>query len=140
MADKNEESREVYEELSKVLQEYQGNWNGLEHDKQDGTLTFYINDKTYKLRPVESDLTVTITADVGEALTGFKALQREIRANTKAARGLESAYNDLKSVQFVDEELAKREDVQCPECDGSGIVSIGEGIRGVKKCDRCHAE
>lgn len=41
------------------------------------------------------ELTVKVSADVGEALTGFKALQRELRETTKAARELESAYKDL---------------------------------------------
>lgn len=147
MADFKEESRGVYEELAKVLKEYHGNWDGLEYIKKSGELIFYINDEAYKFRPSDEEeevsvggLTVTVNADVGDAIKGFKALQRELRKTAQEARELESAYNDLKSVQFVDEDLAKREDVQCPECDGSGIVSIGEGIRGVKKCDRCHAE
>src|SRR5690554_3372797 len=42
-----------------------------------------------------SELTVTIDADVDEAVAGFKRLQRELRETTKAVRELESAYKDL---------------------------------------------
>lgn len=41
------------------------------------------------------ELTVKVAADVGEALTGFKALQRELRETTKAAREMEQAYEDV---------------------------------------------
>src|SRR5690625_3495973 len=41
------------------------------------------------------ELSVKVSADVGEALTGFKALQRELRETTKAARELERAYEDV---------------------------------------------
>ena len=41
------------------------------------------------------DLTVKITADVDEAVAGFKRLQRELRETTKAVRELESAYKDV---------------------------------------------
>lgn len=41
------------------------------------------------------DLTVSITADVDEAVAGFKRLQRELRETTKAVRELESAYKDV---------------------------------------------
>src|SRR5699024_8431585 len=34
----------------------------------------------------QSGITVTVTADVGEAISGFKALQRELRETTKAVR------------------------------------------------------
>lgn len=30
--------------------------------------------------------------------------------------------------------IKKRE---CEKCGGSGVLSLGEGIRGIKKCDRC---
>src|SRR5690625_5362537 len=42
------------------------------------------------------DLSVKITADVDEAITGFKSLSRELREATKAARELEQAYSDVK--------------------------------------------
>lgn len=42
-----------------------------------------------------SDISISVTADVAEALTGFKALQRELRETTKAVRELENAYEDL---------------------------------------------
>src|SRR5690625_4733423 len=45
-----------------------------------------------------SELNVKISADVGEAITGFKALQRELRDTTKAARELEGAYKDVEEV------------------------------------------
>jgi|SRR5690625_4855456 len=41
------------------------------------------------------DLSVKITADVDEAVAGFKRLQRELREATKAARELEQAYSDV---------------------------------------------
>lgn len=44
------------------------------------------------------ELTVKVSADVGEALIGFKALQRELRETTKAVRELESAYKDAEKV------------------------------------------
>jgi len=43
------------------------------------------------------DLTINITADVDEAVTGLKRLQRELRETTKAVRELESAYKGLNS-------------------------------------------
>lgn len=82
------------------------------------------------------DLSITINADVGDAITGFKALQRELRKTTKEARELESAYEDLAkkmgegtadsarlsakslerlasaSTKELHEELAKREGVE----------------------------
>src|SRR5690625_4969534 len=85
------------------------------------------------------ELTVKVTADVGEAITGFKALQRELRATTKAARELEQAYEDLKDAHFTDEDARRLAGTvvdladACANCGGSGFVSIGEGIRGVKK-------
>ena len=72
------------------------------------------------------ELSVKVSADVGEAITGFKALQRELRETTRAARELEQAYKDA--------ETAVNKNA-CADCGGSGFVSIGEGIRGVKKCD-----
>lgn len=82
------------------------------------------------------ELTVKVAADVGEALTGFKALQRELRETTKAAREMEQAYEDVEkaiapntidistketeasffdlsevSTKELSEELAKREGV-----------------------------
>ena len=50
-----------------------------------------------------SDMTIRITADVGEAITGFKALQRELRETTKAARELEQAYKDAEKVVNLSE-------------------------------------
>lgn len=41
------------------------------------------------------DLAISITADVDEAVTGLKRLQRELRETTKAVRELESAYKDV---------------------------------------------
>lgn len=41
------------------------------------------------------DLTINITADVDEAVTGLKRLQRELRETTKAVRELEQAYKDV---------------------------------------------
>lgn len=50
-----------------------------------------------------SNLTVTVTADVNEAITGFKALQRELRETTKAARELEQAYKDVEKAVYLSE-------------------------------------
>src|SRR5690625_2575521 len=44
------------------------------------------------------ELTISIQADVKDALTGFKALQRKLRETTKAARELEQAYKDAENV------------------------------------------
>src|SRR5690625_4780772 len=120
MADyKNEESREVEFNERKIVS-----------CRKDGhPCCFDECEENVEKPPKQSELIVTITADVGDAIKGFKSLQRELRETTKAARELESAYNDLNSAYF-----AKREDAQCSECGGSGIVSIGEGIKGVKIC------
>lgn len=49
------------------------------------------------------ELLVKVSADVGEALTGFKALQRELRETTKAVRELESAYEDVEKAVYLSE-------------------------------------
>lgn len=54
------------------------------------------------------DLTVKVSADVGDALTGFKALQRELRETTKAARELEQVYADLEEAIKVTEPVARK--------------------------------
>lgn len=41
------------------------------------------------------DLTISITADVDEAVTELKRLQRELRKTTQEVRELESAYKDV---------------------------------------------
>src|SRR5699024_4397482 len=41
------------------------------------------------------DLSVKITADVGEAISGFKALQRELRETTKVVREYEKAIENI---------------------------------------------
>lgn len=41
-----------------------------------------------------SDIAITITADVDEAVSDLKRLQREIRKTVKEVRELESAYKD----------------------------------------------
>ena len=47
-------------------------------------------------RPYESvgEITVSVNANVDDAVAGFKRLQRELRETTKAVRELESAYKD----------------------------------------------
>lgn len=42
-----------------------------------------------------SDISIKVTADVAEAITGFKALQRELRETTKAAREYEDAIESI---------------------------------------------
>ena len=42
------------------------------------------------------ELTITVNADMSDAITGFKALQRELRETTKVAREAEAAINALK--------------------------------------------
>src|SRR5690625_2050161 len=49
------------------------------------------------------DLTIKVTADVNDAITGFKALSRELREATKAARELEQAYSDVKKAKDLRE-------------------------------------
>ena len=51
------------------------------------------------------DLTISITADVDEAVTGLKRLQRELRETTKAVRELESAYKDLHDAEKASKRL-----------------------------------
>lgn len=51
------------------------------------------------------DLTISITADVDEAVAGFKRLQRELRETTKAVRELESAYKDLHDAENASKRL-----------------------------------
>src|SRR5690625_2337806 len=52
------------------------------------------------------DLTFKVTADVNDAITGFKALSRELREATKAARELEQAYSSAAEA-YEDVEKAK---------------------------------
>lgn len=67
------------------------------------------------------DLTITVTADVDDAVTELKRLQRELRKTTQELREYESSLKGI--------------DDKCRICNGSGFVSIGEGVRGVRKCD-----
>lgn len=30
--------------------------------------------------------------------------------------------------------------IVCPKCNGNGIVSLGEGIKGIQKCPVCHGK
>lgn len=66
-------------------------WNPFEYSGGDNEARIAEGDS----KP--SDISIRITADVGEALTGFKALQRELRETTKAARELEQAYKDAET-------------------------------------------
>lgn len=95
MADKK--SREVYEGLKEALKTYKGGWDGIELDNDD-TLTFHISGKEYRFQPVVDTapgISVKVTADVAEAITGFKALQRELRETTKAAREYEDVIESI---------------------------------------------
>lgn len=76
MADLNEESREVGFDAKREAIEY---WT-----KEDGLSPESTN-----------DITVKVSADVSEAITGFKALSREIREVTKAIREYEAAVEDV---------------------------------------------
>jgi len=42
-----------------------------------------------------NELTITVKADMSEAIAGFKALQRELRETTKAAKETEKAFREL---------------------------------------------
>ncbi len=81
MADLNEESREVGFDAKREAIEY---WSKEENGIEDEV-------------PTESpnDISVKVTADVSEAITGFKALQREIRETTKAIREYEEAVEGV---------------------------------------------
>src|SRR5690625_3134426 len=46
-----------------------------------------------------SDIAITISADVNEAVTGLKRLHRELRKTTQVVRELESSYKDLYDVE-----------------------------------------
>ena len=52
------------------------------------------------------DLTIKVTADVDDAITGFKALSRELHEATKTARELEQAYSSAAEA-YEDVEKAK---------------------------------
>ena len=49
------------------------------------------------------DLTIKVTADVNDAITGFKSLSRELREATKVARELEQAYSDVEKAKDIRE-------------------------------------
>ena len=49
------------------------------------------------------DLTIKVTADVNDAITGFKALSRELREATKVAREMEQAYEDVEKAKDLRE-------------------------------------
>lgn len=52
-------------------------------------------DFTEEFTDSPNDISVKVTADVDEAITGFKALQREIRETTKAIREYEEAVEGV---------------------------------------------
>ena len=70
------------------------------------------------------DLTVKITADVDEAVAGFKRLQRELRETTKAVRELESAYKDA--------EKASKTSIMQIDADGN-LTMIGADFEEPKE-------
>jgi len=51
------------------------------------------------------DLAISITADVDEAVTDLKRLQRELRKTTKEVRELESAYKDMHGAEDASKRL-----------------------------------
>lgn len=61
-----------------------------------------------------SDITVTISADVDEAVSGFKRLQRELRKTSQEAREMEQAYKDVEQAIISDKIVSINEmrDVQ----------------------------
>lgn len=63
--------------------------------KEKGFVNAYGNNDVKLSDGNPSDITISITADVDEAVAGFKRLQRELRETTKAVRELESAYKDV---------------------------------------------
>lgn len=67
------------------------------------------------------ELTISIQADVKDAITGFKALQRELRETTKAARELEQAYKALEDVPMQINEYGRLEPIINVEMDGKEI-------------------
>src|SRR5690625_4332943 len=58
---------------------------------------------TDKREDKTGDLSIKVTADVNDAITGFKALSRELREATKAARELEQAYSDVEKAKDLRE-------------------------------------
>lgn len=52
------------------------------------------------------EITVTINADVSEAITGLKTLQRELRETTKAVREYEAAMKDA-VIEIDGKEIAR---------------------------------
>lgn len=120
---KSREVRRVYNELKGVfLEKPRGDWNSIGVSIDGECLEIGIGDVEYSFRPyVEStngddfdakreaieywskddvpsespnDMAVKVSADVSEAITGFKALSREIREATKAIREYEAAVED----------------------------------------------
>ncbi len=45
------------------------------------------------------EISIKVNADMSEAITGFKALRRELRETTKAARETEKALRELEEAQ-----------------------------------------
>src|SRR5690625_3425285 len=74
------------------------------------------------------ELSVKITADVDEAVAGFKRLQRELREATKAARELEQAYS---SAVEAYEDVEKAKDLR----EGNVIIDGKKVARAVYATD-----
>jgi dimeric dUTPase (all-alpha-NTP-PPase superfamily) len=47
--------------------------------------------------------------------------------------------NEWRGFKFwsTDQEPRKSKKIMCPTCKGSGMIPIGEGVRGIKKCPDC---
>lgn len=48
-----------------------------------------------------------------------------------------SACRDYGDQLFRSITIVSQKESPCRECDGKGFVAIGEGIRGIRKCEFC---
>ena len=82
------------------------------------------------------DMSIKVTADVGDAITGFKALSRELREATKAAREMEQAYY---SATEAYEDVEKAKDIR----EGNVIIDgkkVSDTIYATDFCLSTHRD
>src|SRR5690625_250730 len=73
------------------------------------------------------DLPIKVTADVNDAVTGFKSLSRELREATKAARELEQAYySAAEAYEDVEKEIE--------ECSGFETCKSSDALSQYCSC------
>lgn len=95
--------------------------------KEKGFVNAYGNNDIKLSDGNPSDIAITITADVDEAVTGLKRLQRELRKTAQELRELESAYKGV-------EEAIESAVLQFNE-DGS-MTMVGAHISSTQELER----